>query len=188
MNKQVEILKNNLGFAKRHIILLCFFIYVSSGYAQNINLSHNLGDINCKYSYGKLLNALGNPDSSYTFDPKNLKHVPKSLAYNELFYDNNLFVIRFSYFMLDTLTRESRNPSITLFKGSSITLNGDSLSTMDSAFVARKYGKPESVLKSENELTISYNFKKKKYFSLLTFYFDSNGIIEKIWINFGKYL
>jgi hypothetical protein len=188
MNKQLKILNDNLVFTKHLIILFFFYSSVNSSYSQNINLSHNLGNLNCKYSYGKVLNALGKPDSTYSFDPKKINPAPKSLAYNELFYDNNLFVVRFSYFMLDTLTKKTRNPSITLFNGSSITLNGDSLSVMDSAYVVRKYGKPESVLKNKNEFIISYSFIEKKHFSLLTFYYNSDGIINKIWINFGHYL
>lgn len=173
---------------KQLTTILSFFICANSAFSQNINLSNGIGAINCKYSYAKLIDALGTPDSTYTFDPKSLNPVPKSLAYNNLYFDNNLFVARFSYFMLDTLTKKSRGPSIELYNGSSITLNGDALSDLDSAYVIKKYGRPKSVLKTDGETTISYSFSKKKYFSLLAFYYNINGSINKVRMYFGKYL
>ncbi|HBS87843.1 MAG: hypothetical protein A2W91_10990 [Bacteroidetes bacterium GWF2_38_335] len=182
MNKQVERIKDNLRVIKQLMSILCFFICTNYGYSQNINLSKGIGEVNCKYSYGKLIAAIGAPDSTYSFDPEN----SKSLAYNELFYDNNLFVVGFYYSSPDTLTKKTTKPHIEIFNGSSITLNGESISNLDSTFVVKKYGKPKSFLKINDELTMSYDFREKKYFSLLTFYY-SYGTIKKIRIGFGKY-
>lgn len=180
-------IKANLTVIKGLISILFFFICTNCIYSQNINLSNGIGDVNCKYSYGKLIKALGTPDSTYFFDPKNMNPVPKSLAYNELFYDNNLFVVRFSYFMLGKLRKTTSDPYIEIYNGSTINLNGDLISDLDSTIVVNKYGKPKSVLKNNNELIMSYSFEEKKYFSLLTFYFSSNGSINEIRIHFGKY-
>ncbi|NUO02227.1 MAG: hypothetical protein HUU01_16610 [Saprospiraceae bacterium] len=173
---------------KQLTAILSFFICTNSIFSQNIYLSNGIGAVNCKYSYAQLTKALGAPDSTHTFDPKNLNPVPKSLAYNNLYYDNNLLVVSFFYFMLDTLTKKTRGPIIELYHGSSITLNGDALSDLDSAYVLKKYGSPKSMLSTDGEMTISYSFRKKKYFSLLTFYYHRNGSLNKIRISFGKYL
>lgn len=172
---------------KQVLVLMSLFFSTASVYSQNINLSNSIGDVNNNYTYGSLIKVLGTPDSIYSYDPKNLNPIPKSLAYNELFFDYNKLVIQFSYFMLDTLTKKTKGPSIEIYNGSSVKLNGDYLSDLDSTYIFKKYGKPESVNKSNEEFRFSYSFREKKYFSLLTFYFSNNGILRKVWINFGKY-
>lgn len=168
--------------------LLVFKINICSIISQNINLSNGIGELSRDYTYEKLIITLGTPDSTYSFDPKNQNPVPKSSAYTELYYDNNMFIVKYSYFMLDTLVKKSVIYSIEILNGSTIKLNGDSVSNLDSAYVVKKYNTPESILKSKEELIINYSFPEKKYFSLLTFYFGMEGTIKKVRIYFGKYL
>lgn len=157
-------------------------------HSQNIHLSNNIGRINENYTYGRLKKALGKADSVFTYDPKRLSPRPKNLAYNRFYYDKNKFIVSFYYFMLDTLTEKENSPSVEIYNGSTIKLNGDYISDLDSSYVIKKYGKPKSINKGNDEFTISYTFERKRYFSLLTFYFNPNGIVQKVWMNFGKYL
>ncbi|MFN8284638.1 MAG: hypothetical protein U0U67_15555 [Chitinophagales bacterium] len=167
--------------------MICLFIFTNHLFTQNIHLSNKLGDINKKFTYGKLKKILGKPDSTYSFDPKNRHPMPKSLAYNQFFYDNKHFEVSFYYFMMDTLTKKSANPYIMMYKGCSIKLNDDLIDNLDSAYIVNKYGKPESTSSSNEELVISYNFVEEKYFSLLLFYFNAQRRINKVRICFGKY-
>lgn len=155
--------------------------------AQNIHLSKGIGYVNCDFRYRKFKKILGSPDSSQVYDPKRLKPIPKSLGFTKNFYDSSRLEIGYYYFMLDTLTKRSKHPKIILYSGTSVLLNGDSLSGLDSVYVVNKYGPPENSLKTGEELTLSYTFRKKKHFSVLSFYYQEDDLI-KVRIDFGKYL
>ncbi len=108
------------------------------------------------------------------------------MPYYELYYDNQNLIIRFYLNPFEKFTENVKGPSIFLYKKSTIELNDVLPSDMDSTSIVKKYGIPEGTL-NINELIIDYSFTNGKYFSLLSFYLNRNGTINKIWINFGKY-
>jgi len=172
---------------KKTVLILSLIFFIGKVSSQNIELSHGLGKINDKFTYRKLVKVLGVPDSIYFYDPTKIKPIPKNLAQSHLFYDNNNIVFFFAYFMLDELNKKSKSPNIVIYPDSKIKLNGMLISSLDSTSVVRNFGTPERVSKYEDDNRLNYNFRDKKYFSLLTFYYDGNWKIRKVSMDFGKY-